>query len=112
MWDTDFREAFRPDFRKPLGSVQVSRFPKDGDLGDCMVGCLDSMFLVIVLNAGHEGRGATTLKLKKNDSYSRVPLDAFVVRALFLCLISFCKQVLSISYQHCFLAQTKSIRPY
>ena len=28
-------------------------------------------------NAGHEGRGAVTPELKKNEGYSRVPLDAF-----------------------------------
>jgi hypothetical protein len=39
--------------------------------------------LLFAYNAGHEGRGSNKAETEKNDGYSRVPLDAFVVRLLF-----------------------------
>jgi hypothetical protein len=36
-------------------------------------------------NDQYEGRGSTKAKIKKIDVYSRVPLDAFVVRCLLFC---------------------------
>lgn len=47
----------------------------------------------------YEGRGSTKARMKKNDGYSRVPLDAVVVRCLLIVILLFNQVIKFIVYR-------------
>ena len=60
------------------GTNMMSNTPKISK-GKKVVIISVSYFIFLAYNDGHEGRGGTEARLKKNDGYSRVPLDAVVI---------------------------------